>query len=346
MLELYSEMVEPMKRYLKAKRQKTAEDDDATYEGMIKGRCADEIRFLLPAGMMANMGMTANARTWEYAISKWLSAPLLEVNKIGGEVKKEVMKVCPTLVKYAEACDYLSEVNSFKISEFEGKTGKIKKVVEVVDYDKKTLDKLVASIIYRKSNLSINEIKKISKTKSKGWKLKVIADLVKNRSEHDKLPRVFEEVSITFDILCDQGAFFDLKRQRMVTQIKQDLGVAYGYMMPKSIKELGFEEKYAKVMEEVKKAYKIMVKKYPEAASYIVPKAYNRRFLLKMNLRELFYFVRLRARKTGNFTYRRVAMACLEEAKKKYPELMELFFEEKELESRKFIEKEFIYKLC
>ena len=87
-------------------------------------------------------------------------------------------------------------------------------------------------------------------------------------------------------------------------------------------------------------------KRYLVSAQYLVTKAHNRRFLMKMNLRELFYFVRLRGRKVGNFAYRRIAMAVLEEAKKKYPVIMKLFFEEKGLDSRESIEKECFGRFC
>ncbi|MBU1088810.1 FAD-dependent thymidylate synthase, partial [Patescibacteria group bacterium] len=219
-----------------------------------------------------------------------------------------------------------------------------KKPVRVVDWDREGLDKIVASLIYKKTFGEYGEIRRKLKAKSKKYKVDMLKKLLKNRTEYDRLPRDFEHIYISFDVLCDQGAYYDFKRNRMMTQIRQDLGVENGYMMPKMIKEVGMDKRYDEVIKRAENAYFEIRKKYPISAQYLVTKAHNRRFLMKMNLRELFYFVRLRARKAGNFAYRRIAMAILEEAKKKYPEIMKLFFEEKDLDSRGSIEKEFFYK--
>ena len=69
----------------------------------------DSCRFLLPAASLANLGMTANARVLEHAISKMLSHPLAEVRQIGEEVKQVAQAEVPTLVKYAGKIPYLAE---------------------------------------------------------------------------------------------------------------------------------------------------------------------------------------------------------------------------------------------
>lgn len=334
LLDVYGEMREPMKAWALKK-----------YPGQ-EGVWVDQIRFLLPMAMYANLGMTANVRVWEYAISKWLSSPFLEVRKIGEEVKKEVEKVCPSLVKYASKNEYLKN-----LFEFEGGRGRKdegggvrkggQKVVELVSWERGGLDRVLASFLYRNSVNSYSEILRQVKSKSLEWKKKILRGILSKKTEHDRLPRDFEHIYLSFDVLCDEGAYYDLKRNRMMTQVRQGLGVENGYMMPRAVKEIGFEKKYREVMGKTEKGYWKLKKKYPFLADYLVTKAHNRRFLMKMNLRELFYFVRLRGRKTGNFSYRRVAMACLEEARRVYPEIMEFFEEGKDLVGRREIEKEY-----
>jgi len=51
--------------------------------------------------------MTINARALEHAIRKMLSHPLAEVRQLGEEIKQVAQKEVPTLVKYAEAVQYL-----------------------------------------------------------------------------------------------------------------------------------------------------------------------------------------------------------------------------------------------
>ena len=66
-------------------------------------------RFLLPAASLANVGMTINARALEHALRKMLSHPLAEVRQLGEEIKQVAQAEVPTLVKYADAVEYLSD---------------------------------------------------------------------------------------------------------------------------------------------------------------------------------------------------------------------------------------------
>jgi len=347
LLVIYKQIQEPMKKHIEKKYPREKGEEKKRYQARTRGKYIDQIRFLLPSAMMASLGMTANARVWEYAISKWLSCSVLEVQRIAEEVKREVKKVCPTLVKYADVNPYFKDVFCFKTGG-EIKQGKSEpsksRPVRVVDWDRGAVDKVLGSLIYRNSKSSYGRVKKMVGTKSLIWKKRKLREFLKGRTEHDRLPRDFEHIYVSFEVLCDQGAYYDLKRNRMMTQVKQVLGVENGYMMPRAVKEIGFESKYREVMEMVEKTYKKMSKKYPVAAQYLVTKAHNRRFLMKMNLRELFYFVRLRGRKAGNFSYRRIAMAMFEEVEKRYPLIMEFFFEKRDLEDRREIEKKYFAK--
>ncbi|MBU1089108.1 FAD-dependent thymidylate synthase, partial [Patescibacteria group bacterium] len=243
LLDAYHEMIGPLEKYVLEKCEGN------TLEAKVRGMCMDQARFLLPAGMMANLGMTANARVWEYAISKWLSSGIDEVVDMAKEVKKEVEKSCPVLVKYAAENKYLKDIYFQQITnhKLQITKNKNKKPVRVVDWDRDALDKIVASLIYKSSFGEYAEIKRKLKSKSKEYKVKILKKLLRNRTEHDRLPRDFEHIYISFDVLCDQGAYYDFKRNRMMTQIRQDLGVENGYMMPKMIKEVGMDKRYDEV---------------------------------------------------------------------------------------------------
>ncbi|RLC34761.1 hypothetical protein DRH14_02255 [Candidatus Shapirobacteria bacterium] len=340
LLDTYEAMIEPLTEFV-SKR----EGEDLPVS-KLRGMVMDQARFLLPAAMLTNLGMTANTRSWEYAISKWLSSGVDEVVEIAKEAKAKIKKICPTLVKYADKNEYLADIYNKSKNLVKGvsKEKVCNRPVRVVDWDRGAMDKVVATMLYGGGSGDYKQALSWVKKKDKKWKLAFLKKRLKERSEHDHLPREFESVFISFDVLSDQGAYYDFKRNRMMTQIRQDLTIENGYMVPKMIKDVGMERVYMEAIEKMEEIYRVIKKQYPKSAQYLVTKAHNRRYLLKMNLRELFYFVRLRARKAGNFAYRRMAMIMLEETKKKYPELMKLFFEEKELDSRKKIEKEYFWK--
>ncbi len=65
---------------------------------------------------------------------------------------------------------------------------------------------------------------------------------------HDNLPHEFEHTSYTFDVVMDQGAFYEVKRHRMMTQSPQTLGAELGYATPHIFKASGLMDRYQEAM--------------------------------------------------------------------------------------------------
>ena len=130
--------------------------------------------------------------------------------------------------------------------------------------------------------------------------------LLENLGEHDQPVREMEYANFLFDIILDQGAYFELKRHRMLTLTSQNLTTRLGYAIPRKIVEAGQEKPYRRAMEEAHKAFEILSQYNPEAASYIVPNGYNRRALLNINLRSAMHLVSLRSASNAHFSIRRV----------------------------------------
>ena len=131
--------------------------------------------------------------------------------------------------------------------------------------------------------------------------------------------RELEHTTLTLDCVMDQGAYFDVKRHRIMTQTPQPLTVELGYAVPRAIVEAGFAAEYDRAMAAAAQAYREIATEFPHEAAYVVPNAYNRRVLLTLNLRELFHFTQLRGAPNGHFAYRRIAIKAYEIAKEMYP---------------------------
>lgn len=346
LFDLYHQSVDPIKKQIMLINPRQSEEDDQKYEGRIHSQYIDVVRMVLPFCTLANLGMTANARTYEYAITKMLSSSYEEVRQVGRQLKKEVLKVCPTLVKYAEKNAYYSLINKLDLTK---ETGKIfakkrypEKAAKVIWHDRFANERFISTMLYRFGRGDLvslfQEVRKWSGDK----KIKFIQKILSEMTEHDKPPRELEHVYITFDCLIDQGGYYDLKRNRMMTQTPQALSIDYGFIIPQIWVKAGLKKKYLQTIRAVEDFYRCLSKKYPFDAVYLVTKAHKRRFLMTMNLRELFYFVPLRGSPRGHFSYRRIAMKCYEEAKKIYPDLLRFVPIKGYLSSRQ-IEKEFFY---
>jgi thymidylate synthase ThyX len=63
----------------------------------------------------------------------------------------------------------------------------------------------------------------------------------------------------------------------------------------------------------------------PASAAYIIPLAYRKRTLFKMDFAEVVYISELRTAPAGHFSYRKVAWEMFEAVAGRHPELAGLF---------------------
>jgi thymidylate synthase ThyX len=324
LFDAYQEITPKMIEFMKEKYPKQEGMSDRLYENISKARACDVVRYILPAGTLTNLAMTANARTLEHAIRKFLSHPLDEVKEIGIKMKQEVTKLIPTLVKYVDENPYIKETNELMERIIKEKYRNVsvepqENHVKLVDYDKDAENKLVSAIIYRYSHLPFDKIREMVEKMDQGEKEAIVDEYLKRMGRHDWPMRELEHIYYTFDILVDYGAYRDIQRHRMCTQTTQLLTTRYGFSMPPEIKEVGFSGLFEDCMNTAAEAYEEISKQFPYEAQYVVPLAYRKRVLFTWNLRELHHFIKLRSSRQGHISYRRIAHMIYNEIERIHP---------------------------
>jgi len=318
LFDTYFASVDPVRVVILKKYPRQAGENEKKYEGRIRSKWIDNCRYLLPTATLANVGMTANARVLEHAITKMLSHPLEEVRAIGAEVKRVAEIETPTLVKYANRSEYIAgQMQNSEGRRQDAETSR--EAVRLVDYDRDAAVKVVAACLYRAGGLDFEQALAQAHAMSATECQQVIEDALAQRGDFDVPLRELEHTTLTFDCVMDQGAYFDVKRHRVMTQTPQPLSVELGYAVPQVIVDAGFAAEYERAQHAAAQAYREIATEFPYEAAYVVPNAYNRRVLLTMNLRELFHFTQLRGAPNGHFAYRRIALKAYEIAKDVYP---------------------------
>lgn len=322
LMDTYEEMNGPLTELIRKKYPKEEAQTDKLYQMICKSRVCDNIRYLLPAATLTNLGMTVNARELEHLIKKLLSHPLEEMRDIGAEIKSKAQEALPTLIRFAEKIPYqietkekLTEIAREKLNEGPEATEPVK----IVNYDKEAEDKLVTALLYPYSKLPYEQIARKVKSMAKEEKENIIDEALRRRTKFDAPLRELEHIYYTFDILMDFGAFRDVQRHRMCTQSNQDVTVVHGYDLPPEIAEAGLDAKFKTAMEKAVWAYQKIHEQFPKEAQYVVPLAFRKRTLFTWNLRELHHFISLRSGKKGHASYRRIAQKCWRELNKIQP---------------------------
>jgi thymidylate synthase ThyX len=109
-------------------------------------------------------------------------------------------------------------------------------------------------------------------------------------------------------VTCDIGAFRDLQRHRLMTLEWQRYTTRLGYDLPPEVEDLGLTDDWDRIMDDSRDLYEEMRDDLgPDVAQYVVPFAYNVRFVMEMNPRQAFHLIELRSQAAGHPAYRRVA---------------------------------------
>jgi len=145
------------------------------------------------------------------------------------------------------------------------------------------------------------------------------AELLGRLGRFDIPLRALEHQVFTAEVVLDQGAYFELKRHRLMTQTPQRLTADLGYAVPRLFTEAGIEGDYRRAMQAAAEAYRQLAKWNPEVAAYIVPNGFNRRVLMTFNLRQAYHLIELRSAANAHFAMRRVALRLAEELRRASP---------------------------
>lgn len=321
------------------------------YRGSTKAKALDILRGLLPASTLTNVGITGNGRAFEYLLTILYSSDLEEEKILAKKIKRELDSTIKSFVrrsddKYGKTMqNYLQNIRKttlkFTKKYVRGDSPKTSQT-KLVDYEPESsaIDKVITAILYEQSpgipyQKILAHVKKISLGK-KNQMILAFAKLRKNRRHRPG--RAFEMINYTFDLINNFGMFRDFHRHRVLTLERQLLTTNHGFKMPKEISVLGIDKDFKDCMDKSKEVFKMIKKKSPVHAQYVVNFAYNYPYFLRLNLREACHLIELRTVPQGHIDYRDVAQNMFKEIKKVHPNLSKIikFVDLKKYELERF----------
>ena len=321
----YAQLVEGTTAYLR-ERPKPHPDLDP-YPGNPPRIAPDHCRAILPASTLTNVGITANARSLQHAISKLLSHTLIEPADLGHQLAREAKEIVPTLLKHAEHSPYLAQRHSQTESDHTLHSHAFKHGVNtppdvtIVQWDHNAVDKIIASILFSRSPLSYAAALMTARSLDPGETDLLLASALKDMGPYDPAPREFENTSYTFEYRMDYGALREFKRHRMQTYITQPLTIHHGYSVPPLVRDAGLSDLFQKAVERAQKTFRLLHKQSPLLAQYAVTHAHNQVVLSQMNLRECYHLFKLRTSNLAHFAVRDPVTQSMQLVVNKHPEL-------------------------
>ena len=255
--------------------------------------------------------------------------------------------VAPTLVKYAEASQY--ELGTRQ--ELRQAAGELMRDAEIQPAEAVTLlpsesieIELACTLLYQHCHYPYAQIRERVESLNSAGRDEIISLGTRHRGRYDELPRAFcAGQSFRFDILMDIGAYRDLHRHRRCTQIAQDFTTAHGFEMPGEITAANLAARFTAAMDRAQSAaytlHAALSREFESAqapqphragelappAQYLIPLAFRKRALFKMDLAEVVYITELRTSPAGHWSYRNVAWQMYQAVANRHPSLARYF---------------------
>jgi thymidylate synthase ThyX len=360
----YEALTQEMLSYYKTQVARPDGMAEDAYTRTLRARAFDNSRYLLPLATNTSLGQIVNARTLETQIARLLSSPYGEVRHLGELLKQAAkepafnaqsemlrglveeikaadaalgaraeqqllrpVRVAPTLVKYADASKYQlqtrRELAAAAAALMEGVPMQPAPLVDLIEESHLEIE-LAATLLYSGCHYPYRQVQERVQGLSGAERNEIIDLGLRHRGPHDELPRTFHAGQrFCFDILMDIGGFRDMHRHRRCTQIEQEFTRHHGYDTPPDIVAAGLAQRYHDAMQRIGQAQALL--NDDVAALYLLPMAFRKRTLFKMDFAEALYIAELRSAPAGHFSYRNVAYAMYQAVVGKHPALAGYF---------------------
>ena len=326
--DFYRELYAQLRPYVFEQNKALAENP--ANKSMLEGWAKEDARYAIALATETQLGMTINARNLELMLRRLAALPLEEAHVYSEQLYAATKDIAPSLIRYTQATDYdrLTRRNLQKQAEkvFSKKsigTGKGKSADVQLTFVTPEADiQAAAALLFASSGLGYNHCLK----EAKGMSLRDAKALFKtvfaNIQSYDAVPRELENVDMQFELIMSASCFAQLKRHRMATIVSQDYDPAMGVTVPPSVRAIRRQKEFMAMIHKTNSAYAAILEKNPGAAPYVLTNAHRKRVLMKLNARELYHLVRLRADQHAQWDIRDLSEKMLKLARKVMPQTL------------------------
>ncbi len=314
-------------KYLEHLRKQYPEEK----ESVLKTKSLDVVRGLLPTSTLSQVAFFANGQALEYGLSRALNNPLGEIRWTGQAALTELQKIVPAFLRRLESepsavyREYLSGrgkrvQQGLKSVRYKAETQAEEPGVKLLEYDPEGENKVIAALAYPELHESFEMILTKVKKMSGAEKESLLANALQGRAARwHKIPRAFENAYLRFEIVMNIGAWRDVHRHRMHTQLRERWSTHHGYDVPEELIAAGLDKPFREALDRAGEVFLKIEARDPDLAQYACALAHRLRFMQYQNLRAFFWESELRTIPTGHPDYRKIEQEKVRLVQKAYP---------------------------
>lgn len=329
LFETYSELIPQLKSWLTEKYPEVKAND-------IEKKAFDSLRGLLPMGTQSQVAFYGNAQAFEHLINRGQEHPLGEIRWAANRVREELSQRTPSLFrrvnddsensvhyqKYLAGKTERLRHESLEITDMIMTSGasEDRSEVKIIDHD--PIEKIITAMIYSTADYHESWQDTYQQVLAMNEKQRdiIITKYLSGRNERwMKVGRAFEMSYVTIEIMMNIGAWRDLHRHRMLTQIKQSFSCYHSYDTPAVLMESGLGQPYREALNTMSHVFAKIAQRDENIAQYATCLSHRMRFVQHKNIRECFWEGELRTTQACHPDYRKIEQLIFKELEKIYP---------------------------
>lgn len=329
LFETYSELMPKLTSWLAEKYPEATPKD-------VKTKAFDSLRGLLPMGTQSQVAFYGNAQAFEHLVNRGQEHPLGEIRWAANRVREELSQRTPSLFrrvnddseksvhyqKYLAGKTERLRDESQEVSELiiASKLNEDQLAVKIIDCD--PIEKAITAMIFSTADYheSWNDTYAQVLKMDEAQRDKIITKYLSGREvKWMKVGRAFEMCYVTIEIVMNIGAWRDLHRHRMLTQMRQSFTCHHGYDIPQVLIDSNLDNSYGAALDTMSEVRAKIAKRNGNLAQYATCLAHRVRFIQHKNLRECFWEGELRTIQEGHPDYRKVEQLIFKKLEQHYP---------------------------
>ena len=288
---------------------------------LLEGWAKEDARYILSLATLGQVGMTINARNLEYLFRKFALSELPEIHRLRDALYRQVMKIAPSIILFADPSRFEREEKQ-KIPAATGPFGDFSPQnvnFEVLDHTVAGDRKILNALLFERGYIDPGRGAEALRKTTPAGKKKFFTDFFSSWEFFDRPPRAFELADITFRALVSSSAFAQIKRHRMATLISGPYGTDHGNTIPPSLEKTGLKPEFADLIRKTNRCHRKLAGILGPRADYILTNSHRRPIQMKMNLREIYHFSRLREDEHAQWDIRDLARRVSRAARRYFP---------------------------
>ncbi len=290
---------------------------------LLEGMAKEDARYILSLATQGQAGMTINARNLEHLFRRCNLSPREEVRKLAGKIYALVMPIAPSIILFPEpspfdrdaTADLEKHLRSISVNEPQRPGNE----PEIVSCSQDADDLILASFLSHSQALAFSTALAAVRRTELAAKKALFKEFFKKIQFFDAPPRGFEMADVTFQARISAANFAQLKRHRLATLMAGSYSPELGNTIPDSIVQAGLDNEFREIIDQTNDAYFKINAVHGSSADYVLTNSHRRTVLMKMNLREMYHFVRLRDDEHAQWDIRRLAHQLAKKVKKIMP---------------------------